>query len=319
MPGAVRGYHPAVTPLLLVAAGLVALVAGALTLRSFGPSYRIGRLLATVPKVSVEEAAAIAASGEPRYVRVDGRVDSEDEFEDASHRPLVYRRTRIEARSGRGWSRFEDSREVVRFEIREGLAGIEVDGDALDDGLVVVRRESLGAARDLGDRAPASLAPETEVRAVIEQVSSIEHATVLGVPVATGDAVDAPAARLTAGLGRPLILTTLEPDEAMRILAGGNGRPRLVVACFAAGFALVVAGLGWAGLGALLTTFVPVALAASPSAATGGDPRSAGEGPGIVGDPGIALLAVLIIAAVSIALTTAYLRLTDRPRDTPRR
>ena len=57
---------------------------------------------------------------------------------------------------------------------------------------------------------------------------------------------------------------------------------------------------------------IPVALAASPSpAAVGGDPRSSGEGPGLVGEPGIAILAVAIIAITSIIGTTLWIRLTD--------
>ena len=62
-------------------------------------------------------------------------------------------------RSGRGWTAFEDIREVVPFEIGEGLDRIAVDGDALDEGLVVVTRESIGTARDLGDRVPDGTPP----------------------------------------------------------------------------------------------------------------------------------------------------------------
>ncbi len=297
------------------------MAAGAITLRSFGQRYRVGRLLATTPRVSVGEAAAIARHGRPRYVRVDGRIDASNEFEDADHRPLVFRRTRLEARDHGRWSAFEDSRESVPFGIQEGLDLIGVDAAALDAGLVVVPRESMGVAGDLTGRSgsPATLAPATPIRAVIEQVSSVEHAIVLGVPV-SGE-VDRAAPRLTAGLGRPLILTTLEPAEAMRILAGGSTRPRLVAACFVVGTALLAAGLAWAGLGALMTAVVPGALAASPSPATGGDPRSSGEGPGLVGEPGLALLAVAVIAILAIIATTVYLRLTHQRsgRPDPRR
>ena len=60
-----------------------------------------------------------------------------------------------------------------------------------------------------------------------------------------------------------------------------------------------------------MSAIVPVALAASPSPAVGGDPRSSGEGPGLVGEPALAILAVVAIAIVTIGLTTAYVRLTD--------
>jgi hypothetical protein len=298
-----------------VAAGVVALIAAFVTLRSFGPRYRVGRLLAATPAVTVAQARQLAESGLADYVRVNGRIDAEDPFEDADHRPLVLRRTRFIARSGRGWTPFEDSRETVPFEIHEGLDTIGIDTAALDDGLVVIARESEGLAGDIGERAPADLDPSTPVRAIIEQVSAVDHAIVIGVPATSGE--DGTVA-MTAGLGRPLILTTLETDEAMRILAGGSNRPRFVAACLVAGAALIVAGLAWAGVGALGDAIafvgraiVPVALAASPSPAVGGDPRSSGEGPGLVGEPGIAILVVAVIAITSIIVTTAWIRLTD--------
>ncbi len=231
------------TPLLLVAAGIGALVAGAFVLRSFGPRFRVGRLLATTPAASVEEALAMAGRGERRYVRLRGRIDSDEEFQDQEHRPLVFRRTRLEARRAAAWRTFEDNREQVAFEIREGLAAIAIDGGALDAGLVVVPRVSTGVAADLGERAPDDLPGDAPVRATIEQLSSVEHAVVLGVPE-VGDGAVIP---MTARQGRPLVLTTLEPDEAMRILAGGNaGRSRAAAALLTVGVALVGLGAVWA-------------------------------------------------------------------------
>jgi hypothetical protein len=311
-----------VTPLLLIAAGLLAFVGGVATLQTFGSRYRVGRLLASTPSVELAAALDIAASGRRRYIKVDGRIDSEDEFEDVNHRPLVFRRTRLEARRGARWVMFEDSREAVPFAIRSGDSGIAVDSGAIAGGLVVVPRESIGSAADIADRAPAGMLPDTRVRVIVEQLSSIEHATVLGVPIAGSAPEDPP--RLTAGLGRPLVVTTLAPDEAMRVLAHGTSRPRIAAACFVAGAVLVIAGLAWAGLGAvgaqLVGDGVSAALAASPSApAAGGDPRSSGEGPGLVGQPVVAVIVVLAIALIAIVLTTAYVRLTGGTRDPGRR
>jgi hypothetical protein len=294
-----------VLPLILLAAAAAALIAALIVLRSFGPGYRVGRLLATVPRVSVGEARRVAAEGRPRYVRVDGRIDADDEFEDPDHRPLVLRRTRLQHRAGGGWTTFEEGREQVPFSVREGLDAIAVDADALDAGLVVVPRESAGDAADLGDRAPTTLAPTTPVRAVVEQVSSVEHAIVLGVPAGADG-----GPRMTAGLGRPLVLTTLEPDEAMRILAGGNrDRARLAAVLLGLAGLLLVAALA-----AALLPFVlpPAANAASPSPAAGGGTRSPGEGPGLVGDPLAAIGVVALIAIVSAAATYGYVRLSRR-------
>jgi hypothetical protein len=241
-----RAYDPPVTPLLVLVAGLALLAAAALVLRSFGPRFRVGRLLAATPRVSVAEARAMAGSGERRYVRIDGRIDSEQEFEDADHRPLVLRRTRLQARERGRWRTFEDDVERVDFELNEGLDSIAIDGTAIGDGLVVVPRESTGFARDLGERAEA-VPPEAAVRVRIEQLSSVEHATALGVPLERDGRVT-----LTAGLGRPLVVSTLESREAMRVLAEGRTlAPRLSAALIGGGILLTVVGLLWLGVEAI--------------------------------------------------------------------
>jgi hypothetical protein len=198
--------------------------------------------------VSLADALAAAKAGERRYVRIEGRVDSEESFEDAARRPLVFRRTRLQARSGGRWRTFEDGREQVPFEVGDGLRAVAIDGDALGDGLVVIPRESTGTAADLPDRAPAGVQPRAPVRAIVEQVSAVEHAVVLGVPVAGPDG----GVRMTSGLDRPLILTTLEPPEAMRILGEGRRLRAQVVAVSAVlGVVLLVIGLGWLAIAAV--------------------------------------------------------------------
>ena len=233
------------SPLVPVLAGIAALVAGVLVLRTYGPSYRVGRLLAATRPVTVAEARALA-NGPPRYVRISGRIDAEDEFEDDAHRPLVFRRTRLQLRRAGHWVAFEDGRERVTFEVRDGLDGIGVDDAALDAGLVVIPRESVGTAADVADRVPSGTLPTAPVRLLVEQISSVEHAIVLGVPGLD----EAGEPRLSAGLGRPLILTTLETDEAMRVLGRGDRRrPIVAMVCLAGGIALISLGLALAVAG----------------------------------------------------------------------
>ncbi len=227
------------SPIVWILAGVAALIVGFLLLRTYGSRYRVGRSLATARHVSVAEATALA-DGPARFIRVDGRIDADDEFEDDAHRPLVFRRTRLQLRDGDRWVSFEDRRERVRFEVRDGLDGIVVDDAALEDGLVVIPRESIGTAADIPDRVPPGTAAATAVRLLVEQISSVEHAIVIGVPGRD----EAGMPRLSAGLGRPLILTTLDRDEAMRILVGGDRqRPRIAVACLVTGLVLIVIGL----------------------------------------------------------------------------
>lgn len=232
----------AVSPLLPLVAGIVALAIGFLIRRSLGARYRVGLLLSAAPVLSVAEARALA-SRPLRYIQVAGRVDSETDFEDDAHRPLVFRRTRLQLRDGSRWIDLDDRRERVPFEVREGLDSIAIDDAALDVGLVVVVRESEGTAADVLDRVPAGTDPATPVRLRIEQISSVEHAIVAGVPGL--DASGSP--RISAGLGRPLILATMDRPDALRVLAEGRPvQPILVAFTMIAGVALVAIGLALA-------------------------------------------------------------------------
>lgn len=302
-------------PLYVVLAGAVALGAAVLVLRSFGPGFRVGRLLASTPRSTIEEAEAIALSSRRRYVRIDGRLDSAEDFPDEHQRPLVYRRRRLEARLRAGWTVLEDDVQLVPFEVREGLGSLAIDGSQLAAGLVVLPRESIGTAAEVPDRVPPGTPPDTVLRYRVEQVSAVEHATILGVPVRRPDGTT----MLTAGMGRPLVLSTVESTEAMQLLAGGRrARPIVALGLLGVGIGLLILGSGWALVRAIVAIVVPATLLAAspdPSSGTGGDTRSAGEGPGLVGSPLLALAIVLVIALVAILATLIYVRATsDHPR-----
>ena len=305
--GVARAPHaiiPAVDALLAIVAGAAALAAAAATLVSLGPRQRVGRLLTAAPRVTVAEAIELARAGRAPYVRIDGRIDSEAAFEDADHRPLVLRRTRIQVLDEGGWRDLEVAHEVVSFEIREGLDAIAVDGESVTDGLVVIPRESVGVVGDLGDRVPDDLSDDLPARVVVELVSSVEHAIALGVPTLD------PAGRacLEPGRGRPLVLSTLEQAEAIRILGAGSATRRRVAAAL-----LILAGvLVLVGLALVVLPGDVLAASPAPTAVAGSDTRSSGEGPGFVGALGPAFLAVLAIAGLAIGLTLAWVRLTAR-------
>ena len=233
-------------PILLIVGGMLAVVAAWWLLRRMGPGARIGRIIAATRVVPVSRAVALADEEAPRYVGVLGRVDADETLEDEDQRPLVLRRRRLELQDGRGWTAFEDVREVVPFEISEGLDRIAVDGDALDEGLVVVTRESVGIAGDLGDlgdRVPDGTDPSTPARLRMDLLSSVDHALVLGVP--TVDPARGPILR--PGLNRPLILTNLEPREAIRLLGEGKrGTTRAISLLLGGGTAAVLGGVAWA-------------------------------------------------------------------------
>ncbi|MGH2513665.1 MAG: hypothetical protein ACRDGQ_13385, partial [Candidatus Limnocylindrales bacterium] len=169
-------------PTFPIVLGLLSVAGGALFMRSFGPGQRVGRLLASTPQVTVEGALALVDEPVRRYVRVTGRIDSDEDFPDDRDRPLVFRRRRLEARRGRTWQVLGEARDLVHFQVNEGLASIGIDGDALDTGLVVLPREAVGEAREAPDLLPEGLEPSTIVRLRVEQVSAVEHATVVGTP-----------------------------------------------------------------------------------------------------------------------------------------
>jgi hypothetical protein len=241
------GTVPALAP-VLIALGLVATAAGLLLLRSFGPGVRVGRLLSVTPRASLAEAIAIAGSGEERYVGVEGRIDAVDEFTDENDRPLVYRRRRIQVRSTGRWRTVEESVESVPFSIDADGSSLAIDPSHLADGLVVLPRESIGRAREVPGRLPPGTPADAAVRLRIDQVSSVEHATVLGCPRRTDTGV-----ALVPGTGRPLVLSTLEREEAMRVLAEGRrGRAIVATGLLVGGPVATAAGLLAALIGGLV-------------------------------------------------------------------
>jgi len=70
--------------------------------------------------------------------------------------------------------------------------------------------------------------------------------------------------------------------------------------------AVVTAGL-W-----LVLAMPVVGASPTPSALPGGDPRSSGQGPGLVGDPVFAVVGVLVIGLGALVLTLVYVRMTAR-------
>jgi hypothetical protein len=234
----------------LALVGLLLGILGWALLRRGGTGWRVGRLLSAAPQRTLAEAMAMAARGEPAYIRIHGRVDSAEEFPGDDGTPLVFRRRRLQRqvsglRDGRSWRTFDDERVAVPFGLTQQGDRVAIDVDALGDGLVVVPRVSLGVAADLPPPASAgppwpALAPDAPVALRIEQVGTVDHGTACGVPQLTtaGETILGP------GLRRPLILTTLDLDEAMRIL-GSEQRTSLVAAAglLVAGPAVIVAGL----------------------------------------------------------------------------
>ena len=134
-----------------------------------------------------------------------------------------------------------------------GLDRIAVDGEALDDGLVVVTSASpMGTAADIADRVPAGTAARRRPPAsAIELLSAVDHALVLGVPTIDPDARTGPAAgpRAARSCSR-----TSSPTRRCALLAEGRQDTTRLISdrCWAAAASASLTGLVWAVVDAVL-------------------------------------------------------------------
>ncbi|MFM8690558.1 MAG: hypothetical protein ACKODF_05380 [Candidatus Limnocylindrus sp.] len=295
--------------LLALGAGLIALSVWAS--RRGGTRARSARLMAGLAPVSPEEALLV---GEGRYLAVQGSIDAAEAFDDENHRPLVYRRERVLVREGDTWRELERAVRSVQFFITSPSASIEIDADSLGDGLVVIERqwegsvlELVASGRTFTDDATSALvtalatsAPTLTARVVLEQISTLDRGTVVGL-LRNG--------RLTAaGAGQPLVLTTLDRRDALRIL-GSEARGSLAISLITLA-ALVAGGLtvGISIVGLLGEISASVNATTSPSPSQmvspeSGDARNGGvaTGPGgLLGLVGALLLPILIGAGIAL-------------------
>lgn len=295
--------------LLALGVGLIALSVWAS--RRGGTRARSARLMAGLAPVTPEEALLV---GEDRYLAVQGSIDAAEAFEDENHRPLVYRRERVLVREGDIWRELERAVRSVQFFVTSSSASIEIDAEKLGDGLVVIERQWEGSIAELAasgrsfkEAATSTLvtelaasAPSLTARVILEQISTLDRGTVVGL-LRNGT--------MTAGgTGQPLVLTTLDRRDALRIL-GGEARGSLAVSLLT--LAALVAGvlaIGVALVGLLGEISASVNIIASPSRSQtvspeSGDARNGGvaTGPGgLLGLVGALLLPLIFGAGIAL-------------------
>ena len=305
-------------PLLVL--GIAAITLAVWASRRGGTRARAARLMAGLAPVSPKE-ALLAGSG--HYLAVQGSIDAAEAFDDENHRPLVYRRERVlihegDVGSGGTWRELERVVRSVPFSISDSATSIEIDAAALTDGLVVIERQWEGGVAELAaagrafrDAATTTLvaqlalsAPQLKARVTLEQISTLDRGTVVGL-LRNG--------RLTAGgAGQPLVLTTLDRREALRIL-GSEPRSTLAVSLLALGALLagvLITGVALVGLvGELASTggaggALPSASPDQVANPESGDARNGGvaTGPGgLLGLIGALLLPLLLGALIALA------------------
>ena len=308
-------------PIALIGAAL--LVIGLLLSRRTDARTRAGQLLAGLSPISPTEALKLAAlrGDSAPYLAIKGSIDAPEIFEDEHHRPLVFRRERVSIADEGGWRVIDTAERSLPFVVSDPSNSISIATADLADGLVVVERRWEGSVAELHAAGREYQRPETAAlvaalatsdptrgaRVGLEQVSNLDRAT------AAGQLVDG---ELRAGAGRPLVVTTLERADALRLL-GGEARGRLVSSTLA--LALLAIGLLFLLGGVALALASPAlgADAASPSPTPtpnpeSGDARNGGVGVGPGGLLGLVVMFALpLLFAVIVVLIT---RLVTRQR-----
>lgn len=318
-------------PLQLAALGTALIALGTWGTRRGGARTRVARLLASLSPITPSEALQLGSRiSDGRYIAVKGGIDAAEAFDDENHRPLVYRRERVLVEDGgvggdRAWREIDRTVRSLPFSVSDARGSISIDADALAEGLVVVVRQwegnvaELHAARreyasEAGSNLVADLAatdPRRGARVALEQISTIDSAIVVG-SLRNGE--------LTAAGGRPLILTTLERTEALRLLGAGARRALATslggLLSIGAGVALLVLALFVLAAGsAAASAVIEAAASASPTPiAPGGDVRNGGAaiGPGGLLELLAALALPLVIGGVTAAATLVVVRLRGR-------
>jgi len=316
---------------LLLASGALLIALSIWSSRRGGTRTRAARLMAGVAPISPREALLV---GDGHYLAVSGNIDAAEAFEDESHRPLVYRRERVLIADGATWREVEHVVRSVPFVISDGDHSLTIDAAQLGDGLVVIERqwdgsvaELAAAHRDYQNPESAALvaqlasaAPTTGARVILEQISTLDRGTAAG--LLRGGALTA------GGAGQPLVLTTLDRREALRILGSGQ---RASLAAGLLTLLLLIAGLlllliGSAALLSEATSGAGAALSPStapdPTAASGesGDARNGGVATGPGGLAGLLsalalpfAVGALIAFVVSVVVRARRRATTMRP------
>ena len=308
-------------PIALIGAAL--LVIGLLLSRRTDARTRAGQLLAGLSPISPTEALKLAAlrGDSAPYLAIKGSIDAPEIFEDEHHRPLVFRRERVSIADEGGWRVIDTAERSLPFVVSDPSNSISIATADLADGLVVVERRWEGSVGELHAAEREYQRPETAAlvaalatsdptrgaRVGLEQISNLDRAT------AAGQLVDG---ELRAGAGRPLVVTTLERADALRLL-GGEARGRLVSSTLA--LALLAIGLLLLLGGVALTLASPAlgADAASPSPTPtpnpeSGDARNGGVGVGPGGLLGLVVMFALPLLFASIVVLIT--RLVTRQR-----
>jgi hypothetical protein len=229
-------------PVLLLAVGGLAIVAGAALVRWSGADTRAGRRLAGTRPASLPDLQAAAARDElPGHpVRVEGRVRCADPIRtpDGERLALLHRDVEVQQPDGR-WRLIERLRDARAIDLWERSTSVPLDLGQLAEPLITIPHQWEGSPAELDANHQPAVArisaedhPPGRARAVTRQVMLVDQLIVVAVPGRSADG----ALRLDPPPGGFLV-STVELDVALRLLAGPHRR-RMI-----AGYAVSAAGL----------------------------------------------------------------------------
>lgn len=231
--------------------GALLLGGGLVLIRRSGARPTIGRRLAGARELRVGELLDLAP-GDPlprRPIRLIGRIRCAEPIITSQDDRLVAFHRDVEVATARGgWRSIERLRETRSFELWDHDGSLRVDPAEAAEPLVVLPHVWAGPADELDESYAGALArvtaeggPPLPARATTRMVSIVDRLLLLALVTRDGDG--------RIALGPPpggYILSSLELDDAMRLL--GGPRPRLMLA----GTAFVVLAIALFGVAALL-------------------------------------------------------------------
>jgi len=247
---------PPTNPVLLsvAIAGAALAVTGWVLLRASGARPGMARRLAGAREIKVGRLLDIGPDGElpGRPMRVVGRVRCGDPILTADDDRLVAFHRDVEVQLPNGtWRPIERLRESRSFELWDHDGSLTVDPATVHEPLVVLPHVWDGLPDELGEvyepavaRITAEVGPPGAARSVAHMLSVVERLMVLA------DVHRAPDGGIALAPPRGgYVITSLELDEAMRIL--GGRRPRVLLAgmaCLALGPVAVAVATGVAAI-----------------------------------------------------------------------
>ena len=239
---------PLLLPAGLLLLAVLAAAGGLFAIRRSGAEQAIARRLAGARQVRLSE---LFSMGElpGRPVRIAGRIRCQDPILNAQGERLVARHRDVQVQRGREWRSIERIRESRGFELWDHGGSLPVDPSEAAEPLVVIPHVWRGSTADLED--PHHVAAVERLgggpmpaRSITRSVSVVERLLLLAIVVRD----EAGAIWLRPPPGG-YVISTLELDDAMRLLGGPHRRLLL------AGYVLLGIGL-LAGLAALVAYLV---------------------------------------------------------------